>query len=632
MNGSPARMHNNLTRERFTFWRRAHARLWYISPMHFDALCLACMVDELNATLCPGRVQQVVQTGARSLGLEIYGHGARHTLLLDVTADFPMGYVAAGKARRGGPTDTPLLLLLRKYVRDAGRVAVRQQIAYERLLELEFTNKEHGTTVLVAEFIGRAANIILRRANGMILDCLLRVPANVAGARAVMPGRPYTPPPAQGKISPLDDGTPDYYERLAAVPAFEGPLWKALVAHIAGVSPAQARAMAQRATGPAEAPAHAALLPALVDALQSLWLPTRTGAWSPGCLVQADGRVTAYAPYAMYAQPDTGARWQPQPTLSAAIAATVATRAVPLMDAAEQRDAPAAPARPRDDYAVARAAVAANVRTARARVQRQLAALAGDDPAPGAAAALRTQATWLLALQNRIAPDQAVLEVSAEETGAEPVVVPLDAARTPVQQAEALFKRAGKLERAALFIPARRAHLQNDLDYIDQLEADLTQAQSQPEIAAVRQALHAAGLLPTAKATAERAAPPAGPRRYTLEGCTIWVGRNAQQNDKLTFTTAKPDDYWLHVRGAPGSHVLVHCVQGEPSAAVLETAARLAAHFSTHSGERAADVIVTQRRHLARPPDGRPGQVHVRQESVLRVAATLPEGLHEQMG
>jgi predicted ribosome quality control (RQC) complex YloA/Tae2 family protein len=107
------------------------------------------------------------------------------------------------------------------------------------------------------------------------------------------------------------------------------------------------------------------------------------------------------------------------------------------------------------------------------------------------------------------------------------------------------------------------------------------------------------------------------------------VGRNAQQNDRLTFTTAKPDDFWLHARGAPGSHVVVHCPQGAPDAVVLQAAAQLAAHFSTLSGERGADVIVTQRRHLGRPRDGRPGQVLVRQEEVLHVPASLPEGIRE---
>lgn len=587
--------------------------------MHFDALCLACMVDELNATLCPGRVQQVVATGARSVGLEVYGHGARHALHLDASIDYPAVSVSEGKLRRGGEGETPLLLLLRKYVRDAGLVAVRQPITYERLLELEFANNEHGPTVLVVELIGRAANLILRRANGMILDCLIRVPPRETGGRVVMPGRPYTPPPAQAKLPPLDDGSPNYYDRLAVIPAAEGPLWKALVANVAGVSPAQAREMAWRVAGAEDAPAQGVSLAAVVNALQALWLPTRAGMWTPGCVRAADGRAMAYAPYEMRAS----RAWQPQPSLSAAIAAVVDAR----RSVAEPFVTPTAPIR--DDYGVQRAGAAALLRTARGRVERQLAAFAGDEPAPGAAEALRTQATWLLALQNRIEPGQATLELDADETGDAALIIPLDARRTPMAQAEVLFKRAGKLERAAIFAPTRRAHLQNDLDYIAQLEADLAQAQSQPEIVAVRQALYAAGLLPPIKAARVRPAQPAGPRRYLLDGCTILVGRNAQQNDKLTFTTAKPDDFWLHARGAPGSHVVVHCPQGEPSAQVLEAAACLAAHFSPLSGEAAVDVIVTQRRHLTRPREGRPGQVLVRQESVLRVPALLPDTVAE---
>ena len=62
--------------------------------------------------------------------------------------------------------------------------------------------------------------------------------------------------------------------------------------------------------------------------------------------------------------------------------------------------------------------------------------------------------------------------------------IALDARLTPVTQAERMFARAAKLDRAARFIPQRRLQLQQDLEFLDQLDLDLVRAENQPEIAA----------------------------------------------------------------------------------------------------------------------------------------------------
>ena len=47
-------------------------------------------------------------------------------------------------------------------------------------------------------------------------------------------------------------------------------------------------------------------------------------------------------------------------------------------------------------------------------------------------------------------------------------------------------------------------------------------------------------------------------RRFVSpDGMTVLVGRTAADNDVLTFKIGKPGDFWLHVAGQPGSHVVV---------------------------------------------------------------------------
>ena len=171
--------------------------------MHFDALATACMAAELQAALCPGRIQAALLVDDNSLGLEVYAHGpgwgespeaspgenrgVRRQLLLCAAPNTARAHLVEHKLRRGVQTDTPLLLLVRKYLRDAVLMAVTQPDPYERVLRFHCEHKQHGPTTLVLELIGRQANLLLLRpdphTDGRILECLHRhAPARQADA------------------------------------------------------------------------------------------------------------------------------------------------------------------------------------------------------------------------------------------------------------------------------------------------------------------------------------------------------------------------------------------------------------------------------------------------------------------
>ncbi len=47
-------------------------------------------------------------------------------------------------------------------------------------------------------------------------------------------------------------------------------------------------------------------------------------------------------------------------------------------------------------------------------------------------------------------------------------------------------------------------------------------------------------------------------RRFVSpDGLTVLVGKSASDNDVLTFKLGRPRDFWLHVAGQSGSHVVV---------------------------------------------------------------------------
>lgn len=587
--------------------------------MHFDAITLACVTSELQQNVQGGRVQQVLLVDELSVGLEVYANRTRQYVLLAAHPSDSRVHLVTQKLRRGTDAQSPLLLLLRKYVRGSLLAHVTQPDPTERVLQLHFDHPEHGTTTLVAELIGRASNLLLLAPSGKILDCARRVRPQGESGRALLPGRPYQPPPPQQKPSPLDPAHPEAQTALAQIAEGDGRLWRGLVNAFAGISPTLGRELAWRMAGDAAAPATALVPAAATEALRELWAPVQSGEWQPG-LVRREGHIVGFAAYPLHF---TGT-FEPVDSIGAALEQYYAAQTA---GAEPPEEAPEDHAPTVDTYAAQRGNVAALLRDAHKRVERQLAALAGDEPQPGEADTLRTQAEWLLALQSQLQEGQDALEVP---TDSGTLRIALDPDVTPVEQAERMFDRAAKMERAAEFIPQRREQLQADLEYLDQLEVDLAQADNQPEIAAVQDELRRARLLPTGAGGKKRGsgAGQSQPRRFmSPEGFAILVGRNARQNDSVTFNIANASDLWLHVRDAPGSHVVVRS-GGQPlSEETLRMAAQLAAFYSKLSGERAAPVMAVQRRFVTRVSGGHPGQVHVRNADTLTVPAELPDGI-----
>ncbi|MEZ4729109.1 MAG: NFACT RNA binding domain-containing protein [Caldilineaceae bacterium] len=578
--------------------------------MHFDALTLACITAECQQTVVGGRVQQVIAPDANSIGFEIYANHQRHYLVAVTEAKQSRVQLVSQKLRRGVEQTTPLLLLLRKYVRGAQVTAVVQPEPTERVLYLHFDHPDHGVTQLVTEIMGQRSNVLLLNPAGQIMECLRRIWPGERVQRELLPGRLYTLPPRKEKLSPFDDGSPEYYARLQLLTQMAGPLWRILVDHLTGVSPSQAREAAWRATGESDAPAQAANVLALAQALQELWSPRTTGEWHPG-LWQEEGRFVGFSPYVAHVRGD----FVPCDSMSQAL-----ERYFAQAEGDETQGQP-------DAYAGMRSLLEGQLHQAQQRVQRQLAAANADEPAPGEAEQIRTEAEWLLALSSQIEEGQATLVV---DLGEQQIQIRLDPDQTPVEQAQQLFNRAAKLERAAEIIPERRKQLTAELAFLAQMEQDLAQATNQPELIAVREELAAAGLLPrgTAKPSAKAKRDKQGEtqllRYHSPQGFEIIVGRNARQNERITFAIAKAEDLWLHARGAPGSHVIIRNGGQPVHPETLTMAAQLAAYYSKLRGESGVTVIYTPRRFVSRAPGGHTGQVIVRQEETMTVPGELP--------
>ncbi|MFI5364423.1 MAG: NFACT RNA binding domain-containing protein [Candidatus Binatia bacterium] len=101
-------------------------------------------------------------------------------------------------------------------------------------------------------------------------------------------------------------------------------------------------------------------------------------------------------------------------------------------------------------------------------------------------------------------------------------------------------------------------------------------------------------------------------RRFVSpDGFVVLVGRTAHDNDVLTFKLAAARDFWFHVSGESGSHVVVRNPEGldRLPRATERFAAALAAGYSKARNAGRVAVHVTRCADVHKPRGAPAGQV-----------------------
>ncbi len=567
--------------------------------MYFDALSMACVADELRRQILGGRVQQVLIPDNLSVGLEIYAQHERHYLLASAHSELGRVMLASDKLRRGTEKPTGILLLLRKYARGA-IVSAIEQPPFERILRLELDHPEWGCNDLMIEVMGRHSNIILVDATSQVRDAVKRVGPHLSRSRPILPGSPYTPPPPQDKLAPSDLTELRLREILASnEPGTQ--VWQALVGGLRGISPLLGREIAFRALGqPRATVVQVERLTPLLEAVRALLSPLDDGQWQPTIVEEGD-RTAVYAPYPLTHR----GKPHPMPSMSKAIEAYVASVAST------------------DPYAAAKQRLREEIAVARARLERRRDAVQRSMSQATQAEQWREWGDWILTYAHAIAPGQRELVIEPGDD--EVLIVPLDATKTPVENAQAYFSRYRKAQRAAEDGPARLEEVTLSLQDLEQIETDLDLAASRPEIEEVRSVLVEAGYVKS-KPRKQARGPQSRPLSLTSpDGLPVLVGRNSRQNDEVTFRRANGNDWWFHARGVPGAHVIVRAQGQSLSPDTVRYAAEIAAYYSRSRAEADVAVDYTRRRQVRRIRGAAPGLVSYTGEQTVRVTPRRPE-------
>lgn len=602
--------------------------------MYFDSITLSAVADELREHLVGGRIQRVRQTGALSIGMEIYAHRVRHQLLASAHPRYARVHLVQGKLSRGVEQASPLLLLLRKYVL-GGRIIAIEQPALERILMLSIVkepaprNRKPATPAaelptdddeladddvlddeddadliadepageplhceLIFEPMDRRSNIILVDDDNRILDSVKRVTPSMS-RRVILPRRIYELPPAQDRYDPRR-ATAETFEALRQ--GRSGDLVKAMVGACRGISPQLAREVVFRALGRVAATLDEPLpWYTLAAQLRSIF----SDDWEP-TLAFAESEPTAFAPYRLSHLPNL----EPQPGISIALERFYAGHEQ-LTANTQQREA-----------------LQQQLAAALERLQHQQRQISAELDRARDLEQLRWEGEMIFGFMHSVEAGQTELEVEGQR-------IKLDPERSLVDQAQERFKAYEKARSAVAGLPERLQAVAARIDGLEQLITMLELSSDFQQIEELAREAEEQGYLRPSAAGGGKKRKPVRVRPLRLrssDGFDIYVGRSSGQNDEVTFRIARPEDVWLHARGIHGAHVVVRSGGHEVPEQTLREAASLAAYFSRARNEAAVDIDMARRSRVRRVPGGPVGLATYVAEATLRVAPREPWG------
>jgi len=217
---------------------------------------------------------------------------------------------------------------------------------------------------------------------------------------------------------------------------------------------------------------------------------------------------------------------------------------------------------------------------------------------------------------------KAVAEVTLDDpVSGENVRITLDPRMSAVKNAERLFLRAKKGRRGIEEAHRRRSDLERELADIRTWQANITGCATADELETIGRQLEMIGLAGNRTVRRDKPAAKAPVVLMSPDGFRIIAGKNAKENDLVTFRTASPWDFWFHVQTGPGGHVIALNPErlAELPPATVRYAAEIAAGLSKRRREQKILIVYTARKHVRRIPGAAQGMVTYTNETTILV-------------
>ncbi len=572
-----------------------------------DGLTIASLCGELNAALSTGTIQKVIQPEAETVVLSIRAKGRNHLLTLTASPSLPLAYLT-DKTEKAPLTAPNFCMLLRKHLGGA-RIEGIEQIGLERVILIRLEQRDEfgdpAKKKLILELMGKHSNLILTDANDTIIDSIKRIPSSVSSVREVLPGRTWFLPNTANKEDLTVSGAEAVRSRLSRCPV---PVSEAVNKCYAGISRFSSEDLCAKACVEPAIPFDALSKEdqdRFLDALLARVRFVKTGSSGIRIVYDENGMPLEFSPDEISLYPGHEQRFFESPSM--AIRTYYSEREAEL--------------RQKEHTASLRQVI----RLALDRVNKK-ATLQEKRWADTEKRDLYRKYGDLLQTYGATIPAGAdKAELPDYETG-ETVEIRLDPNKSAQENAQICYARYSKLKRTREALKDQLERTYADREQLEGCAASLDLVSSEADIAAIKRELVEYGFLKQKekhskkKGREERSLP----YRYrTKDGFLLLVGRNNLQNEEVSFRWANGNDWWFHVKEAPGSHVVIKGEGVDVPDHVLVEAASCAAYYSSCRRSEKVEVDYTRRKELHKKKGGKPGFVTYHNYYSMVVSPTL---------
>lgn len=538
--------------------------------MSFDGFFLHHIVEELRNELVNGRIQKINQPFEQELVLQIRSNRQSHRLLLSAHPVF--GRIQLTQTTFENPAQpSTFIMVLRKYLQGALIESI-EQVENDRIVEMTVSNKneigDHIQATLIIEIMGKHSNILLvDKSSHKILEVIKHVGFSQNSYRTLLPGSTYIAPPSTESLNPFTIKDEKLFEILQT----QELTAKNLQSLFQGLGRDTANELER------------ILVSEKLSAFRNFFNQE-----TKPCLTE-----TSFSPV-----PFANQVGEPFANLS------------DLLDTYYKEKAERDRVKQQASELIRR--VENELQKNRHKLKKQEKELLATDNAEE----FRQKGELLTTFLHQVPNDQDQVILDNYYTN-QPIMIALDKALTPNQNAQRYFKRYQKLKEAVKYLTDLIEETKATILYLESVETVLNQAGLE-EIAEIREELIQTGFI--RRRQREKIQKRKKLEQYLAsDGKTIiYVGRNNLQNEELTFKMARKEELWFHAKDIPGSHVVISG-NLDPSDAVKTDAAELAAYFSQGRLSNLVQVDMIEVKKLNKPTGGKPGFVTYTGQKTLRV-------------
>ena len=571
--------------------------------MALDGIVIANIVSDMKG-LIGSRISKITQPEKDELSLLLNGEAGQVNLHISASPSLPLIYISEDK--KPAPITAPnFCMLLRKHIGN-GRISNISQPSLERIIhiEIEHLNElgDPSKKYLIIELMGKYSNIIFVDDEDIIIDSIKRVPAFTSSIREVLPKRKYFIPEELKKEDSLSISKEEFVTLLIC----DEPANKAICAKLSGISPLVAEEICYRAGVNSDMPADRVTAGKIFDVFEKLRKDILSGNFHPQ-IVYKDGipyefsstNLTIYKSFGIkqfensssmllsyFKEKDEATRMRQKSADLRKIVTTALSREAKKLDLQEKQ---LKDTENRDKY--------------------------------------RKYGELLRAYNYMLKDGEKTVTVEDYENDNKEITISLDETKTISENANRFFERYQKLRRTNEALIPLIKETKEKIEELNEIKSSLELSQNEDDLAQIKEELFNAGYInkPIKKQKGSKGSFIEPMHFVSSDGYDIYVGKNNIQNEYVTFEIAGANDWWFHVKGMPGSHVIVKSGEKELPDRVYEEAGMLAAFYSSATPNEKVEVDYTLRKNLKKPAGSRPGLVIYHTNYSLIATAKKPD-------